>query len=206
MLLSRVPVVRKLLTQESTYFEKLLGQSSHEGAKQEVTIQDIDGPTLRAMIRFIYWPHQSIDITGECVANILDGAVRMELVTLEKLCEDFLRKNLSIKNCVQTFVLADKHCFEALRASALGLVARNLESIPKADVLQLDGRVLGEILKCGRVYMVETSIFDLLAEWVKQNEIDRSQHMPNLLKSIRFKHLPGKVSFETFESTVCTDQ
>lgn len=161
----RVPVVRKLLTQKSVYFEKLLGPSFREGSQQEVTLQDIDGPTLMAIIAFIY--SDGIDLTEECVANILDGASRMELVTLEKLCEDFLQKHLSKENCFQTFLLAYKHCFDALKAIALALVGVHFETIPKSDVLQLDGRVLGEIVKCDKVQIAETALFDLLVEWVE---------------------------------------
>lgn len=195
----RVPVVRGSLTQKSVYFEKLLGPRSHEGAQQEVIIQEIDGPTLKTMIKFIYWPHQSIDLTRECVASILDGAARMELVTLKKLCRDFLRKNLSEENCFRTFVLADKHSFDALKASALELVGVHFESIPKSEVLQVSGHVLGEILKCGRICAAETSLFNLLIEWVERNEIVRSRFMPNLLKSFRFEYLPGEVGFQTFK-------
>lgn len=194
----RILIVRKCLMEKSGYFERLLGPTFREGAREPITLKYIDGPTLMAILTFIYTGY--IDITEDCVEKILDGASRMELTTLEKLCEDFLRENLSKSNCVRTISIAEKHGFQALRASALECVAANLECIPKSEVLQLNDYALSKILECDKVSMDETSLFNLLVEWVEQNKILHSPFMPNMLKSIRFEHLPGEVSFETYES------
>lgn len=194
----RILIVRKCLMEKSGYFEKLLGPTFREGAREPITLKYIDGPTLMAILTFIYTGY--VDITEDCVEKILDGASRMELTTLEKLCEDFLRENLSKSNCVRTISIAEKHGFQALRASALECVTVNLERIPKTEVLQLNDYALSKILECDKVSMEETSLFNLLVEWAEQNKFLHSPFMPNLLKSIRFENLPGEVSFETYES------
>lgn len=160
-------------------------------------MENIDGPTLKAIIQFIYIGH--IDLNESNIASILAAAVDVELVPLQQECCEYLQKKLSVESCAKTLTLAVKYSFGQLITNALTLMAANFEKIPPAEIVQLDGNIFGDILKQDRIQTPETNIFDCLVKWLRTNQTDRAKFMPDLLKAIRLEHMPGEVSPRDFD-------
>lgn len=179
------------MSNSSKYFESLLGPNFKEGTEKEVVLKKIDGSTLKTIIYYIYAGH--VKLTEDNIVNVLAAASGMELVSLEEKCSEYLQENLTKENCLDVLSLADKYGIGQLRTNALNLVCAHFENIPLADILQLDGIVFNDLLKCEHFEANETKIFESLAEWVQQNESKRAKFMPELLQSIRLEYLPGEV-------------
>lgn len=189
--LIRFPVPRKVFAQSSKFFATLLGPNFREGADKEVVLENVDGPTLKAVIHFIYIGH--VELNDDNIMNILAAASGFEVLPLEQKCGQYLQENLSVQNCVETLSLADKYSFGQLKANALALVCANFERISSTDISKLDGDILGDILKQDQIEAPETKIFSYLVEWAKKNETEEVNYMPQLLKAIRLDYMPGEV-------------
>lgn len=83
----RFPVHRIVMATSSEYFETLLAPHVVEGRKDEVIIEDIDGPTLKSIIDYCYTG--CIDITEENVDSIFAAASKSEFTELVRRCRKF---------------------------------------------------------------------------------------------------------------------
>lgn len=187
----RCPVIRKIISKSSKYFEALLGPDFREGTENVIVLPNVDGPTLKAIICYIYAGF--IELTEDNIATILAAASGMELISLEEKCEKYLEENLSKDNCVAILMLADTYAFGQLKMKALTEVCAHFEYIPMADILSMEGNSFNEILKCDKIKIPETKIFEYLVEWVRKNETERAKFVPVCLKSIRLEFMPKEV-------------
>lgn len=188
-------MIRKVIAESSKYFEVLLGPNFKEGTEAEIVLEGIDSPTLKAIIYYIY--AGNIDLTEENIASVLHAASGMELPSLAEECGRKLAESMSKENCIIVLMLADKYGFAQLRATALQLVCAHFENISKSDILQMDGNIMGDLLKCERFEAPESTFFGYLIEWVQQNEWERAKFMPDLLQSIRLEYMAGEVNPQT---------
>lgn len=183
------------MTSASEYFEALLGPNFEEGRKKEVTIADIDGPTLKQIIGYCYTGR--ISITEENIMQIVWPASTMGFVDIEKKCRSFWSDTLTATNCVETFVLADKLGFLKLRKKSLGFICVLFQFVPADDLHCLQFPYFAELLQCHEIHALEDSICRRLVQWVEHSVMERSKHVPDLLKWIRMENLSTQVWFET---------
>lgn len=180
-----------MIAQSSQYFEALLGPNFREGAQNEIVLQDIDGPTLRKIIEYIYCEHIALDVGN--VEAILAAASSMELVSLEEKCAEYLATTLTPWNWFHVLTLADLYNCRGLKAKAMQFVSVNFQFIAKADIMQLDANDWIDLLRSDDIEATEAQIFSYLVDWHNQNIKQRAKHMPELLKLIRLSCLPGSV-------------
>lgn len=181
------------MTSASKYFQALLGPNFKEGHEEEVTISNIDGPTLKAIIDFCY--SGNIKITDENILKIVSAASAMEFVSIEKKCETFWNDNLAIANCVDTFLFADKFSFSNQRQKSLDFVCEHFEAVDNSELQKLDFPHFSEILKCDKIHALEDSIFNRLVLWVDYDTANRSKYVPDLIKLIRMEKISKLVGY-----------
>lgn len=198
-LLFRYSVHRLVMMSSSKYFHALLGPNFKEAQEEEVTIANIDGPTLKLVIDFCYTG--KVNITDENIGQIIAAASAMELVLIEEKCHQFWNDNLTVSNCMETFAMADQYSFVQLRKRALDMICEYFEEVPTSEMLALPMHCFSELLKCDQIHAVwqEEFIFQRMAQWVDYNEANRSQYAAELFQSIRVKILAKQVQLYSFE-------
>lgn len=169
-----------------------MGPNFREGTQEEVPLEKINGPTLKAIKNYIYYG--IIEITDENVLDILAAASRMELVELETKCGMFWKANLTSENCVEIFQNADQYRLQNLRPVAFKFVCDLFEAVPIEDIQHIDVKNLQELLNDDQIAAAETVIFDRLSQWMQQHGSDPSVVGSDMLKTIRLKHIPNAVS------------
>lgn len=185
----------------SKYFRALLGPHFKEGQEKEMPVSDVDGPTLKAIIDFCY--SGNIKITSENVDRVLAAASAMELVLIEKKCEQFWGDHLSTGNCVDTFLRADKYSFTDLRKKLLEFMCKNFKAVADKQILDLEYQHLSEILKCDEIHALEDDIFECLERWIEYDNENRSKYVPNLFQFIRLGKITQPVRPNEFNYTKC---
>lgn len=171
----------------------MLGPNFREGSEKRITLQGVDGPTLKAVICYIY--AGQIELTEDNVANILAASSGMEIVSLERKCGQYLKEVVLRKdNCLDVLMLADTYNVQSLKPQALQLVCENFEILPRADILKIDGNIFTDILRSNVIKLMETDLFDCLVEWLQQNETERAKFVPSLLKLVKLEYMPGEVT------------
>lgn len=172
----------------------MLGPNFKEASEDVIRLKNVDGPTLRKIIHYIYAGH--IELTDENVESVLSAASNMELVMLEEICEKYLEEHLNGENCLQVLMLAEKYNLTKsnVKSNALKSVCDHFESIPKADMMHVGGNILAEIFQYDGFRVPEEQIYNCVVEWSKQDEVARAAFVPNILRSVRLEHIPWKVT------------
>lgn len=193
-ILFRFAVHRLIMTSSSNYFESMLGPNFKEGRDDEVTIADIDGPTLESIINYCYTGH--IEITEENVMQIVYSASTMGFVRIEQECKMYLSNNLKAVNCVEIFVLADKLQFLQLRKKSLAYICVMFRFVPEDQLRCLQYSYFSDLLLCDTIQATEDSIFERLVMWIKHSEQSRAKYVPDLLKLVRMENISTQVRYD----------
>lgn len=177
----------------SKYFQALLGPHFKEGQQEEVTIADIDGPTLKSIIDFCYTGE--LRITDENIEHIIAAASAMEFVVIEEKCQQFWSKNVTTSNCLEIFSLADRYSFLKLRKKSLDIICEYFDVVSITELQTLTFSCFFELLKCDLIHVVwqEEFIFHRMMLWIEYNAINRSKYAPELFQLIRLGILTKSV-------------
>lgn len=106
----------------SSYIENLVKmlEANGQGHSYVVTIPDIDGVTLQALIRFCYLGRIQI---AENVETVLAAASVLQITQVLELCEQYCIRVLSRDNCQRWEMLADRYDLTRLKQNAGAMVS-----------------------------------------------------------------------------------
>lgn len=176
----------------SQYFEALLGQKFKEGKEDDVTLEGIDGRTLKMIIDFCYTGR--INVSDENIDDIILAASSMELVMLERKCSDFWAKRLRFENWVDIYIKADKYSLTDLKAKIFQLICDHFERVPADDLVHVDQCFFRDLMKYERIQVPEQLLFTRFQQWIAYEPIERTKYANEFIKFIRLEHLAGQVN------------
>lgn len=201
----RFPIDRNVLSAASEYIAASLGSNFQENRKSEFVLNGADGETVKTIVDYCYTG--KINLDGENVGRFLAIASSYELDLLERKCRRYYERNLSLNNCVEALMIADKYSHADLRQKALKFVSGSFENVPATDVHKLDPRIFQDLLKSEKIQATEELVFTRLMEWFHSNEVDHKTFMSQLLKLIRLDLMTEKVLSTTdIYDVLCTDR
>eukprot|EP00928_Gymnodinium_smaydae_P078413 TRINITY_DN6234_c0_g1_i1.p1 TRINITY_DN6234_c0_g1~~TRINITY_DN6234_c0_g1_i1.p1 ORF type:complete len:514 (+),score=105.11 TRINITY_DN6234_c0_g1_i1:148-1689(+) len=124
-----VYATRAHLAARSEHFRALFyGGMRESGADEQVVLPDIAHPVFLLLLEYIY-TDQVGDISCELAVHLLIAAERFLLDRLKALCEDIIRKCISIDNVVQIMMTAKAHRAEGLKDICMDFIITNEEKI-----------------------------------------------------------------------------
>lgn len=112
-----------------------------------------------------------------------------------------LGMELTVGNCVEIFLNADKYQLNNLRVKALHFICDRFETVPIGDIQQINEKNFQEILKNDQIPAAETIIFDRLVQWMDRNRTGAVTVASDMLKLIRLDHIPIEVRCQIHLST-----
>lgn len=167
-----------------------------EAHEDVITLANVDGTTLQALIRFFYLG--KIDISDH-VEELLTAVSGMELVRVENLCEQHCLKRLSRDNCLRLWLLADRYSLAELMEKALVMVMDSFPLLVAAneDFLQLEMKSLQLLLGDDNLTVLcEEDVLDALVRWVRLDEDNRKAHFTQLMSVVRVDEMKPEVNTE----------
>lgn len=194
IILSRVFAHRLILTADSPYFEALLLGGMREADEDIVTMANVDGVTLQALIRFCYLGRIDIDIDD--VEVLLAAASGMNLVQVEMLCERHCLKKLRRDNCLRLWWMADRYSLTTLKKKAYIMVLDSFSLLANGDEFkQMERDSLLRFLADDNLSVYcEEDVIKALVGWIRFDEDNRRMHFAELMNSVvRFKEMNMEV-------------
>lgn len=125
-----VYATRAHLAARSEHFRALFygGMRESSGTEEQIVLPDIVHPVFLLLLEYIY-TDQVGDITSDLAVHLLIAAERFLLDRLKALCEDIIRKSISIDNVVQIMMAAKAHRAEGLKDICMDFIISNEEKI-----------------------------------------------------------------------------
>lgn len=179
----------------SRYFNAMFSSGMQESRMPQITLEDVDGETLKLLINFCY--SGNIEIGPKNIEGLLAAASRYEFVEIEKQCSEFLEFLLKKNplNCLSYYFLAHVYNFNGLKKQCKRLLCQYfMELNGTAEFLLLHFEQLCELIKCDDLYVNrEEGVFNAVMMWINHDKSEREKYKEDLFKLIRLPQMDGTV-------------
>ena len=185
-----IPAHKFVLSIGSCVFEAMF-QRNTESLSSIIHIPDMETNSFRILLRFLYgdYNNPSLSITHDTVMSILYGAKKYCIIGLERLCVDFLKKNISIENAL--ILLSQARLFDEaqLAAQCLEVIDKNaMYALQTPELLDLDLDTLMLILKRDTLGVREIKLWQTCLAWAKNkcknNLLNNQTITPDMIRQI----------------------
>ncbi|XP_076447747.1 kelch-like protein 24 [Babylonia areolata] len=176
---------RVILSCVSPYFEAMFSSGMKESVTGEVKIEGINSEVFKDILAYIY---SGIDIVREDNAEeVLKGAAVLQMDCLQRRCEEFLSRRLSVSNCISCWRLAHWHSCMQLSQKAWSYVMEHFTELSKMEeFLALESDELISMLKDDNLCAAdEEFIVETALRWVAFDQETRAQSLPAIFRSVR---------------------
>jgi len=142
----QIPAHKAVLGARSPVFNAMFAHNMAEAQTKEVNIIDLNLPTVRDMLRYMYVG--KIEDLNMKSPNLLEAADKYQLSELKETCEEMLSENLTTENSLECLVLADLHNAEELKQSCVKfIVEHSSEFIEQIDKFKPYPDLMAELFK-----------------------------------------------------------
>ncbi|KAI5102868.1 kelch-like protein 11, partial [Silurus meridionalis] len=186
---------RSVLAAATDYFTPLLGGQYAESVSRRVEMKEWSseaGPereTVESVVQFMYTGE--IRVSTSNVHEVLELADRFLLVQLKEFCGDFLKRKLSLANCVAVHSLAHMYTLDQLALRAAEMIRRNFHRVIQDDEFYtLPFHLVRDWLSDAEITVdSEEVLFDAVVKWVHRGTEDRERHFEELFRLLRLPQI-----------------
>ncbi len=180
---------RAVLAATSAYFLAMFTHQLRESEQQEVEIKDMDPQVLRSLVDFAYTGE--IDITVENVQEVLAAASLLQIATVQDNCCEFLKKQLDASNCLGIKNFAEANGCSQLSDVIDSFARRHFQEVARgSEFLNNTWENVASLIASSDLNVEsEEEVYGAVMQWVRQDPVERSQHLPQLLEHVRLPML-----------------
>ncbi|KAM4623568.1 kelch-like protein 11 [Polymixia lowei] len=186
---------RSVLSAATAYFTTLFGGQFSESLSGRVEIKEWssetgpDPETVERVIQFMYTGE--IRVTTATVHEVLELADRFLLVKLKDFCGEFLKRKLSLTNCVAVHSLAHMYTLNQLAKRAAEMIRRNFHKvIQDEEFYTLPFHLVRDWLADAEITVdSEEVLFDAVIKWVQRNTEMRGKYFEELFQLLRLPQI-----------------
>ncbi|XP_071483433.1 kelch-like protein 3 [Diadema setosum] len=185
-----IPAHRIVLASCSQYFAAMFTSELSESRAEKIILQEVDGRALSLLIDFVYT--SEVQVTEENVQTLLPAASLLQLNDVRVACCDFLQKQLHPTNCLGIQAFADVHSCSDLYHYAQNYTMQHFSAVVRSDeFFALSAAQVCELISSDHLTVhSEEEVFEAVVAWVRQDEANRSDYMPQLVEYVRLPLLP----------------
>lgn len=135
---------------------------------------------LGALVDYLYTG--VIELTNENIEDILMAADFLCMDDLKTRCGQHLLSNLTMSNCVQTKIIADRFVMHNVLSATVDFMSPIFDEIvQQEELLQVPFQEVINLLQNEQLnYVAEFLLFDLAASWLESHPQDRSHDAKKL--------------------------
>ncbi|XP_067031004.1 kelch-like protein 12 [Acropora muricata] len=176
-----------VLAAASPFFLSLLESQMKETTENmiKIELEEATASVMEEVLAYVYTGNASL--TKENGHNLIATADFLLLPGLKAMAEDFLKRHLTIENCVFNYYFAEKYQCCGLKGECCKMINENFKKVMEtADFLGLDeNRVMHWVSSDDVIVEAEEDIFEGIIQWVLHNRSEREKNFPKLLRQVR---------------------
>lgn len=176
---------RAVLAASSSYFLAMFTHQLRESEQQEVEIKDMNPAILRSLVDFAYTGE--IDVVVENVQEILAAASLLQIIQVQSICCEFLKKQLDATNCLGIKNFAEANGCSQLSDVIDAFARRHFHEVAGgSEFLNSTWENIASLISSSDLNVKkEEEVYSAVMQWVKQDPTERAHHLPELLKHVR---------------------
>lgn len=190
---------RVVLAAASSYFNAMFTGDMKESRQDEVILFGVEFSALEDLVNFCYTGR--IEINVDNVQNLLCASNLLQLASVKQACVEFLHRVLHPTNCLGIRSFADTYsCIDLVKAADVFAVKNFSEVARSEEFLSLAPEAVVEMISREELNVrTEEEVFEAISAWVRREEDERKDFLPELLKNVRLplispQYLCDKVS------------
>ena len=179
-----------ILCASSIYFNAMLNSCFSESQKDEIEICDLSAVVFQDVLEYFYGG--TISITQNNAEELLSISCMMHLAELKSACAVYLKSYLSIENCVEQIILAERFSVENLDSACFDLIVDNVQKLLECGTFyNLPAETVVKVLEHDRLMIKDEKQAAMAAvNWLKANLKEREKYVDSVFAAIRLAQLP----------------
>ncbi|XP_071943801.1 kelch-like protein 10 [Antedon mediterranea] len=179
---------KNILSACSPYFRALFTNGMTESDMSRINIPNVSYKIMNYLIEFAYT--REITLTVENVEGIFAAGDQFLIHGIVQRCKDFLLSHIGPENCFGIRNFARAYFCRELEEIAMHYILVHFEEIVTADdadeFLNLSlADLIDLICRDNLNVKMEEYVFEAVLRWIKYEEVERRQNMPEILMHIR---------------------
>lgn len=195
---------RSVLSEASSFFEKLLNSDMRESNEGVVRLEMVPGHLVRDILEFIYTGSVQtlVDDNSQELYELADYLVVPHLKTLAGY--RVVQKKLNASNAISSFHFAETYRLEELIFRSKTFIVANFSSVAKTeDFLNLSSKEILKWISQDEIHVTaEENVFQIILSWVECDKSERKKSFPELFREVRLVY----VSRDYLQSDVVTNE
>ncbi|XP_078491172.1 kelch-like protein 12 [Ciona intestinalis] len=188
---------KMVLSCYSKYFDTMFNTEMEEKYKDAVEVQAIDAESVEKLVGFMYTGKININTNNVC--DLLAVSDFLQILSVKKLCIEYLLTTITQQNCFTIQALADHFTIPKLTEKFNNFVVEKYQKVVSGDQFKkLKGGTLISLLMYHRINitMREVSsdlVYTAVINWVKFDLASNERYLSELLKFVDFQALSPKM-------------
>ncbi|WAR03750.1 KLH20-like protein [Mya arenaria] len=180
---------RNVLAISSPFFMALFSTPMSENGQDKITLREIDKLTMELVLDYIYTGE--VIMSEETVQDLLSAANRFQLLPLRTGCADFMRKHITVSNCIGVYFFAKAHECNVLAVKAKEIISKQFTSLcQQQEFLSLPADKLIEIASDDNIEVTQEEIvYEACLNWVKAELDERKKCLGEVMDCVRFANI-----------------
>ena len=179
---------RKVLSEASPFFEKLLDSDMKESNEGVVRLKMFTESVMRKTLGFIYTGNVQI-LNEDDARDVIVIADYLFLLTLKTLAAQALQQKLNASNCISIFRFAYEYRCEELVFKAKNFLLANFTELFAAnreDFLEMSSEELIMLISSDELPVkVEKDVFGIILAWINHDRNMRKNCFTELFRHVR---------------------
>ena len=201
-----IPVHKILLYTSSDYFKSLFSSNMKETEEGELCLEKTSDNVAFAIINYFYGRQVVIELDE--MDEFVDAVEMFQLCDLRSQLEKIMMRRVSLVNCLQWSILADRYGYKKLKLKTKEIIQTNFLQVCSVQK-ELELSQMMYLLQFDDLITVESDMkLKAAIDWVTWKEEERTSTFAQLIEQIDLKHCSLsylKFVLEKFEGSLITD-
>ena len=188
----QVKAHRQVLSEASTFFEKLLNSDMKESKEGTVRLEMFSESVMVATLEFIYAGHVQI-LTEDNARDLIVIADYLFLQNLKTLAEGVLIQWLNVSNCLSNYHFSEKYHCEELFSKAQTFMLANFSAVYSAnpaEVLNMSSGDIEMLVSSDKINVsAEEEVFIIILSWINHDRNKREKYFAELFRHVRLVYV-----------------
>ena len=177
---------RKVLSQASPFFEKLLSSDMKESNEGVIRLPTVTDSQMADILQFIY--NGSVQLTSqENAEKLIETADFLLLSNLKTIAGKFLEQHMTTETCMSMNYLAEQYSCEELVASTRKFINSNFTTVTASkEFLNLTSSGVDKWISSDDIVIdAEENVFEIIIRWIDHDSGERSGKFSELFSHVR---------------------
>ncbi|XP_078351742.1 kelch-like protein 11 [Oculina patagonica] len=176
---------RKVLSEASPFFVKLLNTDMMESRKGVVRLEMLTEAGLGAVLEFIYTGHVQI-LNEDHARDLIEMADYLFILPLKTLAGRVLAQTLNTSNCISTYHFAERYQCKELASGAKKIIHANINVTKAEEFVNMSSEELNQWISSDEINVsAEEDVFKIILTWIDHNKSEREKYFSDLFRQVR---------------------